>query len=116
MLDEVNLKRWFREVSEKSGKRIEESDAFVSIFTTNYEQNPQCALELGIAIMLDKPIYLLVEKGTPIPSNLKKVANGIEFCDRDDPDGIRKASNRLAVSINKGKVSRKLFGFCRGKK
>ena len=103
MIDEVSMKRWFRKISEDSGKKIEGSNVFMSIFTTDYKREPQCALELGIAILLDKPIYLVVPNGTVVPKHLEKIAKGIEFYSSDDEtkQSFKSATEKLLKGLVK---------------
>jgi len=98
-MDELEFKRWAKRISERSGEAIEKSQAYVSLFTTDYKQSPQCALELGIAIMLDKPIGILALDETVIPENLKRVAIAIEYCKKDEPESQREASRRLMAKV-----------------
>lgn len=94
-IDELEFKRWFRRIVADSGEKIQASTFFLSIFTDNFKQSPQCALELGIAVMLDKPIYLLAAKGTTVSPVLKKLASGIEFF---EPGENEKASITAAMA------------------
>lgn len=98
-MDELRFKKWFKDIVADSGAKIENSDCFMSLFTPNYKQSPQCALELGIAIMLDKPIALLVSKGTTVPAVLERIATAIEFCDSDDPEEFHQATKRLLKKV-----------------
>lgn len=97
-MDEFS-KNWLKQAAVKSGEKIEQAEAFVSIFSMNYKENPLCALQLGIAMMLDKPIALLVIAGTSVPKNLSKIAIAIEECD-DAPESVGQASQRLMDKVN----------------
>jgi len=70
----------YQEFVAKQVDKIRSSDVFVSLVTENYLKG-ECrnALEIGLAILLNKPIRLLVKEGTPIPSGLLKVAEKIEY-------------------------------------
>lgn len=74
-------------------KKIADSDIFLSLVTENYLKNGQAALEIGLAIFLDKPIRLLVREGTKISNNLVKVAEKIEYFRAEDD--IQIAAGRL---------------------
>jgi hypothetical protein len=57
---------------------IEGSAVGVSIVPTNPEDvDVKFAVELGLMIMMDKPICLVVQPGTEIPERLKRVADEI---------------------------------------
>lgn len=86
---------FLKKVAILSGEKIESSECFLSLFTKNYKEDPVCALQLGIAILLDKPICLVVQKGEEIPGHLKKIAFAIEYFE-DSPSGINDAASRIA--------------------
>lgn len=66
---------------------IENSAIGVSIVPTNPEDvDVKFAVELGLMIMLNKPILLLVGIGTELPPKLRAVADEIVFGDPEDPD------------------------------
>lgn len=83
-----NDNEWAKNVVENSGKKIAKSDVFCSIFTNDYMKDPQCALELGISLLMDKPIVLVVKEGTSIPKRLKQIAECIEFFKGADDIGL----------------------------
>lgn len=76
-------------------EKIAESENFLSIFTENYKESATCALQLGMAILMEKPLFFVVPHGTKVPKSLQRVASGIEFFDKDDPESLRKATQRL---------------------
>lgn len=94
-IDEVEFKRWFRRMIAGSGEKIEGSAMVLSIFTRHYKESPQCALELGIAALLGKPIYLLACRGTDVPAGIRRLAEGIEFYDSGDETDFKRAADRL---------------------
>lgn len=80
---ETEFKKWLADAGKDSGEKIANSAAFIGIGTTNYMENPLCALQLGLAILMDKPIYMIVDKSRPVPKALVKVADCIERVDMD---------------------------------
>jgi hypothetical protein len=72
---------------------VRESDVFLSIFTEEAKIAPETLLQIGIAVVHDKPIGLLVHEDTPVSEHLKKIAFGIErFSTQED---IHEATKRL---------------------
>lgn len=67
--------------------KIEGSSTFVSICPTNGEPDIKFAVELGLAIMMDKPIIAAIPPGTKVPEKLIRVADKIVELDLDDPNG-----------------------------
>lgn len=83
----------------RSGDGLKQSNVFLSIFTDNYEKDPKCVLELGLAIILNKPIYLLAPEGTKINDNMRKLACHIEFYKENDPMAVKIAADNLAKML-----------------
>ena len=77
----------------RNAEKIGNCEVFVSIVTPNYIEDPHCAMQLGLAILMDKPIRLIVEEGTKLPENLRKVADRIEFI--KGPDDVGLAAQKL---------------------
>lgn len=81
------FKKMLGEASEGSAKKIAESGSFLAIFTSNFKESAVPLLQLGIAIMMDKPIILLIPKehwGIKIPIHLEKIASLIRRVDFDN--------------------------------
>ncbi len=58
--------------------KLDACDVFLSIVTEHYLRDADALLQLGMAVALDKPIYLLVREGTVLPENFRRLARGIE--------------------------------------
>lgn len=72
------------------------SSAFcIALFTDDYTKGIDSLLQFSIAIMLDKPIFLLVPDSVRIPEKVKRVVDGIEFYKYGDEDSAHKASTKL---------------------
>jgi hypothetical protein len=61
--------------------------AFVMSLVPAGEVDIKFAVELGLSIMLDKPIVALVQPGTLIPDKLRRVADRIVVADVDTEEG-----------------------------
>lgn len=90
-----DLKEWFA-IGARTGKKIGESHSFAAIFTKNFLNSPECALQLGYAILMDKPIVLIADKNVKIPESLVKIAKLIERVDMSKPSEMARASKSLA--------------------
>jgi nucleoside 2-deoxyribosyltransferase len=64
----------FEEVTRRSSEKIHNSEFYIALVTNHYLMNPTCAIELGVAILEDKPIILLIKDGTQVSSSLKRIA------------------------------------------
>jgi hypothetical protein len=69
-----------------------------SVFSLTIWEHPteEMCLQVGAAVCLDKPLILLAPFGTPIPNNLKRIANVIVEGSMDDPT----LQARLTEAIN----------------
>lgn len=74
------------------------SDIFTSLWTG--KTDPIFFMQMGIAMYLDKPIYLLVVRGTKIPENLRKVARRMIYVDPNDEKSMQQATEELAKAVH----------------
>lgn len=72
-------KKYLDKVAKSSEIGLKSSKIFLGIGTEEYYKDPVSMLQIGMAVLMDKPIYLLVPHGTNIPRNLKVVATHIEY-------------------------------------
>lgn len=80
--------RYVERVRKELVPKIEGSNIFVSITPMNKGQvDIKFALELGLAIMYNKPIIAVVQPGTEIPEKLTKVVDRFVELDLNDPNG-----------------------------
>lgn len=61
------------------------------------------AVELGLSIMLDKPIILVVSPGARVPAKLAKVADEILEGDITDPVGQNSLKDRITEAAKRYK-------------
>lgn len=76
-------------------KAMDRSAYVMSLMTDADEFDAKFAIETGMAIMLDKPIVLLVMPSTKIPFKLRKVADEIITADLDTEQGQEYAARRI---------------------
>lgn len=83
--------------AKESAERIEQSEIFMALFNDAMRSDPVCLMQIGLAIYMDKPIFVLVPEGTEIPNNLLSVARRIEYFkgDAKDMTSIKQATDRL---------------------
>ena len=61
----------------------------------NIKKEPAAALQFAAAVLLDKPIYILVPKGEKLPPRVELIANGIEEYTPGDEASLKRATIRL---------------------
>lgn len=101
------FEKWLGDASERNAEMIKDSGAFLSIFTENYKEGALPLLQLGIAIMMDKPIILIIPKehwGIKIPIHLEKIATLIKRVDFDDKKAMAKVTRQVSEIIAKGEL------------
>jgi hypothetical protein len=77
---------WVAHVRETTVKAMMES-AYVASLVPRGETDVKFALELGLSIMLEKPILAIVQPGAHVPAGLAKVADRIVEADLDTEEG-----------------------------
>jgi hypothetical protein len=77
--------------------RLDESAAFIGLATSAWLDDPMCWAQLGYAVMKDKPIALLIQRGTAIPENLRRLAQHIEEFGSDED--MELAAQRLTEFV-----------------
>jgi nucleoside 2-deoxyribosyltransferase len=85
---------WVKRIRAELVPKIEGSDIFCSITPSSPDKvDVKFAVELGLAIMMDKPIVATMEPGTKVPAKLAAVVD--KFVEMDF-DNISDSSRRLA--------------------
>lgn len=92
--DDPEFRAYRRRVQTELVPKMAGSGVIVTLLPEG-EIDVKFAVELGISIMLDKPIIAVVRPGTKVPAKLALVADRIIEGDMDDPTMI--ARLRLAV-------------------
>lgn len=87
----LSREEYVKQIAEGMSK----SAVCLSLFTENYKHGTDSLLQFALAMMLDKPIFLLVPEGVGIPNNVRKVAEGIEFYKEGDMKSMHDATKRL---------------------
>jgi hypothetical protein len=74
--DDPEMQQWARRVSDEVVPMIRDSAATISIVPSG-ESDMKFAVELGLSIMMDKPIIIAVPAGVQVPSKLVLLADEI---------------------------------------
>jgi len=89
LADDPDFKAWAERVRAHVLPMINESALTMSLVPTG-DTDIKFAVELGLSIMLDKPIIAVVQPGTKVPKHLVRVADEIVEADLDNPHGMEK--------------------------
>jgi hypothetical protein len=79
---------FLRQAVRRSAEKMSDSALFLALFTKDYERDAVAVLQLGLAVLLDKPMGFMVQKGTPIPENVRRMARAIVEYEHVDDVGV----------------------------
>ncbi|WP_374029796.1 hypothetical protein [Bdellovibrio bacteriovorus] len=93
------VRDWLNKVAAKTEEGIRSSSVYAGIVTENFLTDPLCILQLGYALVRNKPIALIVHKDCQIPESLVKVAKVIERVDLTNPADLNRATESIAKMV-----------------
>jgi hypothetical protein len=105
--EEREWERFVHHMRRSSLEGITRSAVFLSLVPSTDEPDIQFACELGLAILMDKPVIALAMPGREVPPGLRRVAHAVIELrhDPDTPEGeaeMREAIEPLRELIDKG--------------
>jgi hypothetical protein len=77
---------------------IADSDSVGAVYSG--EPDAQMAVEMGFAILMDKPIIVMVKSGMKAPNKLILVADAIVEADITTPAGMEQAQRDLTAALD----------------
>jgi len=93
--DDPEWDEFVRNVREGTVKQID-SSAFVMSLVPSDEVDIKFAVELGLSIMLDKPLLVVAHRGRDVPDRLRRVADEVVEVDLDTEAGAAELSAAIA--------------------
>lgn len=84
-----------KDAARRNAAMIDQSVVCLSLFTPGCRHDPIVLMQLGLAVVLDKPMLLLVAKGMTVPENIRRLAYFLEEVDFDDAEARNAATLRL---------------------
>jgi hypothetical protein len=91
------FRRWKRLVQRELVPMIERSAYVMSLVPEDGRADAKFAVELGLSIMMNKPIILVVQPGTKIPPKLALVGDRVVEM---DPDNMAGTAARIKAVID----------------
>lgn len=85
--EDPEFKAWLKRAKEEMFPKMKESALSVTIF--NSEPDPKLCIEVGAAVLFDKPLIILAPNGAKLPANLKRLASAIIFGSPSEESTIR---------------------------
>lgn len=92
--DDPTIKAYLRRAQADMFPKLKESALSLTILGA--DPDPKLCLELGAAILFDKPILVIVPEGVRVPANLKRCAAAIVYGDPHDPSVEKQIRDALA--------------------
>jgi len=94
--------RWMRRTREKLPQMIEQSAVVMSLVPEDgMKTDVKFAVELGFAIMLDKPIIAVVQPGSKVSEHMIRVADEIVECNMETEEDREKLAQALDEAMNR---------------
>ena len=93
-----DLKRWAGKVT----KGVQESTCFMQLWNDamlDPRKEPGPIFQLAYAMILDKPIILVVPYGAHVPENIKRVARALEYFDHGNTESLHAATLRAFKAV-----------------
>lgn len=84
-----------KKMVEANEANMESSALVLSIYSENYKKDLNGIVQIGLALVHDKPLFLLVPEGTVLGERLKRVADGVEFYREGNDESMQTAVRRL---------------------
>lgn len=99
--------RWMKRAETDLVPKLRGSAISASLVPEEGKTDFKFAVELGLSIMMDKPIIAMVQPGQVLPERMIRVADAIVELDMNDPDGtgrrLKEAVDRLGLDPAKDK-------------
>lgn len=80
----------------------------LSLTIINGDPDPKLCIEVGAAILYDKPLIVVIPEGQRVPANLKRVATAIiPFKDMADESTMAKIRDAITAALDNDARTRK---------
>jgi hypothetical protein len=96
------FREYLTDATKRSVEAITDSASFIAIYSPSFQRDPVALMQLGLAVVLDKPLYLLVVKGAVVGENICRLARHIEVA--ASPEDTEFATKRLLAQALKDGV------------
>lgn len=103
--DDPEAQEWLAHVRDNVVPMIDSSAYTMSVVPTEENVDIKFSVELGLTIMLDKPLILWVPEGQRLPPKLARIADGvIRYANTDDATMAASLAEGLARLKKKGVI------------
>lgn len=93
------MEEWLKRHAASSGEGMKKSSIFLALASNDSVKDALFCLQLGYAIMLNKPVVAMVEADMKVPPLLEKIATKIIRLDTKSEEDRARAFKELEVWI-----------------
>ena len=90
-----------KKIAKENFDIISESATFLALCTEKYLDDPVCLIQLSLSIMLDKPLFFVIEKKVKLPKKFIRLLDGYEFYESGNEGSFEYASNKLLIKVQR---------------
>lgn len=101
---EEEFEEELKKVAASSYDKMQHSRIFVTLFTKNMITDPVPVLQLGMAIMMNKPIAVLALDGVEVPEALSSRAFAVKRVSGNDREGMYSAMQEILKAADEAKI------------
>lgn len=98
--DDPAFRRYAKRVKQELIPKMQDSKVVMSLLPEG-EVDVKFAVELGISIMLDKPIIALVVPGVKVPDKLVRIADAIVEADLSSEEGRERTAAAIKAAMER---------------
>lgn len=99
--ERVSWDKWVEHVRSETVHKMNESAFVMQLVQESDKMDIKFAVEVGLSIMLDKPILAVAAPGVTIPRKLRKVADVVIYADIDTEAGRHTLSREIENFIER---------------
>lgn len=96
--DETN--EWLDKAYSGTKEKLEGSSTYFGLISEGCKSDPLMALQLGMAILMNKPIAVVMVEDEPVPKALEHIAFYIGRVSRSDDDSMAKCVRDMTARLN----------------
>lgn len=97
--DAPEFKAFAKRVLRDAAPKIASSSHFIAIAPTGGTADIKIAVEIGLAILMDKPLIVLAPKGRTVADRLLRIADAVIEVDMETEAGRDAAADKIKAAL-----------------
>ena len=102
--ESIEQEKEWRETLQRNKEALQDSAIFLQLWSDGISRDPLACLQLGLCIMIDKPIHIACPEGTVLPENMQRLARSVEYFKRDDQKDLARAAEKICKNAGLGEL------------